>query len=337
MKKYNLSASAKSIRFMAATAFLGLSAIFFSCGDDDNSTSPYVPTAASFNTLRQSALESRTQHFSFDADGTMRTLTSAKGVTININTGCLTLNGVAVTGNVDLDFVELFKGGEMAVTNKTTRGVNADGDLAMLVSGGEFFVSIYKNGQKLETNCGVSLVVPGNLSNGVDEEMSLWTAVDTDTIANQDIVWNEVVDGGANVEGGMEFGDDSYFMNFGAFGWTNVDKFYSFAGPKTTILVDVPELYDNVNSAVYLSYDGEGNSLANLDTYTTDGYFSEHYGQIPVGLACHVIFVTEENGNYRYAIKAVTIVADGITTFTLSETTTGTEAELVSAINAVQD
>jgi hypothetical protein len=64
--------------------------------------------------------------------------------------------------------------------------------------------------------------------------------------------------------------------------------------------------------------------------------FSEHYGQIPVGLACHIIFATEDNGNWRYAIKGVTTTANTTYTFTQAETTVGTEAQLVAAINAIQ-
>jgi hypothetical protein len=131
---------------------------------------------------------------------------------------------------------------------------------------------------------------------------------------------------------------NNYYVTFGNFGWTNVDKFYSNPRPRTTILADAPEGYDNTNSAIYLSYDGEGqNALAKLDTYDSNtGLFSEHYGQIPIGLACHVIFATAENGQWRYAIKAVTVAANDVYTFTLAETTVGTEAQLVAAINAIQ-
>jgi hypothetical protein len=63
--------------------------------------------------------------------------------------------------------------------------------------------------------------------------------------------------------------------------------------------------------------------------------FSEHYGQIPIGLNCHIIFATEENGNPRYAIKQVTISAGAVYNFTLSETTVVTQAQLTAAINAL--
>ena len=46
-------------------------------------------------------------------------------------------------------------------------------------------------------------------------------------------------------------------------------------------------------------------------------------------------FATEESGQWRYAIKAVTVAAGDEYNFTLSETTVGTEAQLVAAINAL--
>jgi len=102
------------------------------------------------------------------------------------------------------------------------------------------------------------------------------------------------------------------------------------------ILAEAPNGYDFENSAVYLHYDGEASTLAKLDTFNdATNQFSEHYGQIPIGLECHVIFVTEEDGQWRYAIKGVTIAANDVYTFTLSETTVGSQAQLVAAINAL--
>ena len=94
-----------------------------------------------------------------------------------------------------------------------------------------------------------------------------------------------------------------YYGLLQGFGWSNVDRFYSDPRPKTLIQVQAPIGYNFTNSAVYLSYNGEDSGLAALDTYDgTLNLFSEHYGQIPIGLECHVIFVTEDNGIWRYAI-----------------------------------
>ncbi len=307
---------------------------FISCNNDVESKTE-AATPAEFAAVRKAALEAKKQKFTITAGTGVITLTSAKGVKININGDCLTKNGNPVTGAVDIEFVELFDKGNMLVTNKPTMGIMGDGNRNLLISGGEFFIKATQGGTELQTGCNITLQVPTSLTDGVDTAMTLWKGIIDD---HGNLAWADARDAaGTNGKGGVEAGQNSYYVSFGNFGWTNVDRFYSDPRPKTTILVDAPEGYDNTNSAVYLSYDGEGtNALAKLDTYTTQGLFSEHYGQIPVGLACHIIFATEDNGNWRYAIKAVTIQANDVFTFTMAETTVGTEAQLVAAINAIQ-
>jgi hypothetical protein len=305
-----------------------------SCTKNDDGNIIIRPSAEDFNNLRDAALEDLTQTFQFDAaDGSVN-LTSENGVEIYINTNCLTLNGNAVTGTIDLEFVELFEKGNMLTTNKPTMGIMPNGDKALLISGGEFFVEATKDGATLETNCGFQMFIPADLTGGVDNGMILWNGV-IDEDGN--LAWEEEKrDGAGQGEGGVFAEGNNYYGFFQSFGWSNVDRFYNDPRDKTTILVAVPDGYDNTNSSVYISYDGEESGLANLDTYDANtGLFSEHYGQIPIGLECHIIFATEENDNWKYAIKAVTIVENGIITFTEDETSVATEAQLTTIINGL--
>lgn len=304
-------------------------------GDGNNVIIP--PTGAAFKSISEKGVSSTKQRFTIKAGDGVKTITSAKGVKLSINGDCLTKNGVAVTGDVDIEYIELFDKGTMLITNKPTMGITADGKKNLLISGGEFFIKATQGGVELKTSCTMNLVVPTALTNGLDNAMTLWNGTIDD---NGELAWRENkpnADGNGGGKGGVQGEGSNYYVTFGNFGWTNVDRFYSDPRPKTTLLADAPDGYDNNNSAIYLSYDGEGtNALAKLDTYTPAGLFSEHYGQIPIGLACHVIFVTESNGQWRYAIKAVTVAANDVYTFTLAETTVGTEAQLVAAINAIQ-
>lgn len=219
----------------------------------------------------------------------------------------------------------------MLTTNKPTMGVMPNGDKALLISGGEFYIEATQNGTPLDISCDIQLGIPGDLTGGIDNDMILWTGtIDEDG----NLAWEEDKREDANGENGIFFEGNLYYAFVGDFGWTNVDRFYNDPREKTTILVDAPEGYDNTNCAIYLSYDGEDSGLANLDTYDSNtGLFSEHYGQIPIGLECHVIFVTEENGNYKYAIKGVTISENETITFTEDETSVVTETQLINIIN----
>ncbi|MEW4923454.1 hypothetical protein [Algibacter sp. 2305UL17-15] len=305
--------------------------LFTSCETSDDNDIIIRASAEDFNNLKEAALEGLTQTFQFNADDGNINLTSDKGVEIYINGACLTLNGSPVTGQVNLEFVELFEKGNMLTTNKPTMGTLPNGDKALLISGGEFFVNATQNGAILETTCGFQMSIPTDLTGGPDTEMTLWEGrID----ANGNLTWDEEEDNTG--QGGVFAEGNQYYGFFQSFGWSNVDRFYNDPRPKTTILVAVPTGYDNTNSSVFISYDGEETGLANLDTYDAGtGLFSEHYGQIPVGLECHIIFATEENDNWKYAIQAVTIVEDGIITFTDEETAIATEAQLTAIINAL--
>lgn len=307
--------------------------VLTSCTKNDNDDLLIPATAEEFGSIRETALDAITQNFQFNAEDGSTTFTSENGVEITINGNCLTKNGNAVTGAVNLEFVEIFDKANMLLTNKPTMGILPNGDKALLISGGEFFVEATQNGIALDTNCGFQLIIPAALTGGADAGMILWNGIIDE---NGNLAWEENKRNGANGQGGVFAEGNSYYAFMNSFGWNNVDKFYSDPRPKTTILVDVPEGYNNTNSAVYLSYDGEDSGLANLDTYdAVTGLFSEHYGQIPVGLECHVIFVSEDDGNWKYAVKPVTIVENGIITITEGETSVVTEAQLTTIINGL--
>lgn len=294
---------------------------------------PEVPTAAEFKALFEGALDSRKQEFTFTADGNNIEFVSEKGVRLSLYTGCLTKNGAPVTGEVKLEYVELFDRSQMLVTNKPTMGLMPNGNKGVLVSGGEFYINATQDGVQLQTNCGMQLTVPVNLTGGVDNAMTMWYGL-VDELGN--LVWEDAVANNPQQEVGVWPDGGDYHCFFGNFGWTNIDRFYDDPRPKTTIYVDVPEDYDNQNSMVFLAYVGEPNLLAGLDVYDADtGLFSEHYGLIPIGLECHVIFISEDDGQWTYAIKSVTIEADHIIAITDADLNTITEAQLIAAINAL--
>lgn len=92
------------------------------------------------------------------------------------------------------------------------------------------------------------------------------------------------------------------------------------------LYVDVPDGYDDTNCVVYLSYDGEPSALAQFDIYDEDlEMFTEHYGQIPIGMDVHFIFVTEIDGQMYYTIQGATIIDNHVEIITdpepISQTT----------------
>lgn len=311
-----------------------------SCTNDETADNgPFRPSAAEFAALRDEAMDNITQQFTLTAGTGPVTFTTAKGVELTINSNCLTLNGNPVTsGQIDIELAEVFDRGTMLATDKTTMGRLPNGDMALIISGGEFYINGKQNGQQLDITCPMQLKIPAALTGGLQAGMTLWRGT-TDDDGN--LEWDQEQPGAGGPQGNGVFGEGQganavYYAFLNDFGWTNVDRFYSDPRPKTTILAQAPAGYDFENSAIYLHYDGQGSALAKLDTFNpATNQFSEHYGQVPIGLEAHVIFVTEENGNYKYAIKSVTVAAGDVYAFTDAETTLGTEAQVIAAINAL--
>ena len=318
------------LSFSTLILLCSLALVGISCTKEDVDPipeNPFVPpSAVQFNNLRKIALAHHTETVSFNAEDGVSFI-SNDGAQINIPAGCLMDNGNPVTGEVELTFIDLYARNDMAATNKPTMGLMPNSDKAMLISGGEFFIEVKQNDVHLEMSCTYQLVVPVDNTGGEDPEMLLWTEIIDD---DGNLTWEE----NENME--LFAQGASYFVFGNEFGWTNIDRFYSDPRPKTTMKVKVPEGFDFDNSAVYLSYDGEPNALAQLDAYDSNTkIFSEHYGQIPIGLEAHIIFATAEGDNWRYAIQAVTISANQVYTFTMEDTQVNTYENLVAAINAL--
>ncbi|MEC4004095.1 hypothetical protein OX283_005470 [Flavobacterium sp. SUN052] len=309
-----------------------------SCSNDDNSANePIVPTAQAFSNLQNAALASVTQNFTLTAESGITTLTSAKGVTIKIDGAGLRKNGAPVTGTVTVEYAEVFDGGKMLTADKTTMGLNGSGQMEAMKSGGEYFIQARQGGVDLTTVTPIQVKIPSSLTGAAtDTGMQLWTGQAPTATSNM-LAWIPTpgTNGALNF-GGPQGSNDSYNVGFTGFGWTNVDRFAGVTGPKTLLLATVPTGYNDSNCAIYLHYDGLGTQLAKFDRYlTATQQFSEHYGQIPVGLQCHAIFVTEDNGQWRYAIKAITVQTGDVYNFTFSETILGNQAQLEAAINGL--
>ena len=314
---YNLTTKTVNTRFfnkLAIRAFILFlsTGSLFSCKKSE--PTQQLPTAQTLNNLFDANLNSIKQTATFDAATTF-TFTSAQGTQITIDGSCLRKNGNPVTGNVQLEFVEIYDRGTMAMTNKPTMGINANNEEELLESGGEFNIKVTQDGVALTTTCFVPIDVPTSITGGTKPGMQGFNgAID----ANGKLTW-ELATG---VDFWVKTNPDKYASLLSDFSWFNCDKFYADPRPKTGITVLVPTGYANA-STTFLSTNAKPNSLGGLG------------GKYPIGLECKIIFVTEDNGNFRYAVKPMTLVANQQVTFSISETTLATPAQFKAALNAL--
>ena len=320
-----------------------LSLIVFITGCEQNSYSPNgIVVDNSVNSsvnLFEEAISNRTQTLVFPANtGTVCKL-SDDGVEVCLNTDCFELNGNPVnSGDIVLDYVEIFTKGDMVVTNKATTDA-ATGE--MLISGGEFYVQAYIDGSPLSisTNCDWAglLNIDPNLTGGIDWNMGMWTG---DINEDGNLNWNPVV-----VENildtlsvvncdSIEFTDFcSYTLPF-SWGWHNCDVFTSWPSPKTTVTVNVPSQYDGSNSITMILFENQQNLGAVNFNYLGTNYFQSVASTVPVGLNAHIIFLVQyTNGDYVYAIESLAIEEDQVINLSIDDLETATESEMVDLIN----
>src|SRR5690554_804545 len=339
----------KQIRLYSGL-LLSLSLVFASCSsssddsgnpptDDDNPSTGITPptSAQGFNNLREAALDDHTQTFNSTLGfNTPVEFTSESGAEFILAAGLLARqDNSQFTGDVEVEFVELYDKANMLITGFDTMGKNESGSLEMLTSGGAFFVKMYnkENGDHLRLQIGgggqltggFRIEVPQALTGGLKADMGLWFGQYEDG----SLIWENQEASAGSINSSV----DEYWMQSVKqlnFGWSSIGKIYAAAGQKTTFSANVPTGYNAENSAVYLSFEGEGSALARLSLFENKT-FSQPL--IPVGKDCQVIFVSEFEGKWVYAIKSATIAANGSVTFETSDLKTATQAELVTKLN----
>ncbi|WP_111706871.1 hypothetical protein [Lutibacter citreus] len=319
---------------------LSLIATVASCVEDPDieDTKPQADGIAlndRFQNNRIDALE----EFTLDA-ATGGMITGSQGTNVTFQPNSFGINGTPVTGQVIIQLIEIYDKGSMVLNNRSTLGMRANGDKEALKSAGEFFINAIQGANELELlemasvesrpvdfadlDGGMKIFRggPDNDCDGIDDDCD-WVEADEDKNGEQD---DPQIRDAQGADGAFA----TYNYNIGTFGWTNLDRWYSYTGAKTDIFIDVPAEFNQDNCAVYLSYDGEATALARMDVYNTSlEMFTEHYGLIPVGLEVHIIMVAEIDGVLNYAIQGTTIVEDHIEVITSLSPTTQPALEIL--------
>lgn len=285
---------------MKTTIKLLITSIIFttlSCSKNQDETPVYTPTKAALTNLYNANFEALKQTATFDASNTNFVFTSNAGTTLTINGTCLRKGSDPVTGNVDLEFYEIYDRGTMAITNKPTMGYDGT-DLVPIETGGEFLIKVKQNGVELKSICGFNLSTPASITGGIKSGMQgFMGSVDS----NGELTW-------AQAQGNdfwVTTNPDKYNTFLSQFGWFNYDRF-PVTGPRTSITVNIPSKFVNA-STVFLSTKLKPGELGGIG------------GKWNIGLECNIIMLSEENGNFRYAVKSITVVNNQVVTFNESE------------------
>lgn len=291
-------------------------ALFSACDKKNGEDEYNIPTnPEKFKQLTETGFRSLIETEDFDAADTSFLFISRNGTKVHINGSCLRKNGQAVSGRVTLEFYDAFVVKDMLIANKATMGRNAAGELEPMKTGGQFYINVKQNGEPLSINCRIKVEANTLLTGNYDAAMQAWDGFFTggNLVWEPAMIW-EVVMG----EQGR-----TYQMSFPGFGWFNCDKLYNDPRPKTPLTIHVPVAYAEA-SMVYAIIKNEPHSL---------GLAS--YGVWPVGIELHLVCITEENGQYKWQSRDVTVTNGHTESFDPGLGTIGSKQQLIAFLNTL--
>ncbi len=123
--------------------------ILTSCDSDNEPQPEPQPDGEALNQRFKDNRSDAVQNFVIDAS-VGGTITGSQGTRVIFPPNAIGLNGTPVTGNIDVELIEIYDKGAMVLQNMSTKGKKPNGDEEALKSAGEFFVNAKQNGDPLE-------------------------------------------------------------------------------------------------------------------------------------------------------------------------------------------
>lgn len=224
-----------------------------------------------------------------------------------------TKDGIAVSGNIDLQVVELFSKGDMLLN-----GVPTVSDSRLIVSDGVFNIKAFQDGEELELIPGKQIELYSPNEN-VDLDMQLFYGNDA-PIEEFNWTLNPPVDsfptlnfgewGFETQEGGPIFGD-GYECILDSMNWINIDAIADFDGQETTgITVELPEEYQ-INSTLVAIIFKDLDSVVALAYNEENKQFIESYELTPISYEVSIIVLSlQPDETLHFAMEDVTVTQD---------------------------
>jgi len=283
----------KTCKFFAGFAML-MMLIFTACSKED--TSPYDSIEDFFE--KQQDLQTFTVNPANDIF-----FTGKQGTKVSIPAESIRdASGNLVTGDVTLEFVEIFTKSEMILNNKPTN--LSDGGI--LVSAGEFMLNLKKGEDLLQPSNGVTFDFPvrENVSNV--EQMSVWRAAENDLEGL--FSWDAR---STDSLGLVQFNVVTQQMNMSTFGWDsftwlNCDYRFITSDPLTRLNVKPVNLTADLSNVAA--------SIAFRRINSVIGMWSNSSGfqsiEIPIGEEVDVVMVGVGEEGIFLAVESVILSED---------------------------
>ena len=311
-------------------ALLLASTLFNACKKSEPAPSPATNTTTqTYSSLYAFYLQNQVplQEYTINAS-TGGSFTTSQGTVVNIPANVfVNANNVLVTGNITIEFKDLYKKSDMLLTGIIPAAWNG---AQPMNSGGEFLIYA-KSGNNVVKLSGLSPITVTQPLNGWPQDKNMQPLVQ----ATMDS--NGIFEGGT---GNWATGDTSgsfpntvtfdplyYVFSLYQFAfpvdsgtWCNSDNPNYFNGyTQTNFTIQTTDTSNYTD--VFLLFNGVNSMVHVYENYEPQGKFP--YSYAPLGLNCTVVAVAvDSKGNLNSAfVPNTTITANGTVNFTLTPTT----------------
>jgi hypothetical protein len=291
---------------------------------DDNM--PATSTSTTYSSVKDflSRNESKIQVFTINGNSG-GSFTTVQGTIVNIPANAfITQTGGAVTGNVKIEFKDIYKKNEMLLSDMPTQ--TADG--RMLKSGGEFFIKASINNSAVVLDSGKKISIEQPFQEAVGDQGMVPFIALQDTIGQG--WWPAPQDSITLTTSSYIFALYSFSNPADSGTWCNSDNqayFNSYTQTSLTIHSnDDPSLF---STDVFLVFSNI-NSMIHVYSYGTNDF---PYDYAPVGLQCTVVAIGAKDGKLFSSFTPITISTNQVVNFTLAATTDAAFKAQLNALN----
>ncbi|MGF2412463.1 hypothetical protein [Ferruginibacter sp.] len=230
---------------------------------------------------------------SFEVNNTIATILTASGVQVTFSPNCcVSSTGQTVTGKVYAEVLLIKKKGDMVLMNKPTTSNGS-----MLVSGGEIFIRLMKDGKELQLapNAKIKITytdVP------VNPNMKLFFGDESNPLQ---FSWLPNTDTANN---SVTAGQQLYEIYTNHLRWINVDYFYDTTGiARSTVSTQLPSNYTNANTSAFLVFKDLRSVLAMHGDVPEKRFIT---GKVPNGKIATVVAISKQGNDYFMGKELIT-------------------------------
>ena len=223
---------------------------------------------------------------SINVNANIATVTTPFGIQVNFPPNCCTTGaGQSVTGKVQVEIMVIKKKGDMIRHNKPSTWNDS-----MLVTAGQIFIQLKKEGQVLQLAPGVRINVRYN-DLPVNTQMKFFIGDETNP---QHFNWLPTPTPSLDT---IVMGTQSYELYTKQQRWISIATLFdvNITTPKVRVSADIAPYFTNANTVAFTVFKDVRSVVAMKGDLSTRKFIT---GKLPVGKQVTVVVISKQAGNY---------------------------------------